>query len=363
MRKILFVVEAMGGGIVTYIVEMANKLSKNYDIYIAYGVREQTPDNIEDYFNERVHLIKVAAFSREINLKKDFKAMTELKKLEKKIRPDIIHLHSSKAGVLGRLVFSHNAKLFYTPHGYSFLMENISHKKQNFYRLVEKACTLRKCVIIACSPSEYEETLSLTKNSTCVSNGIDMKEINDILKEQTDIEKEKVFTVVTLGRVSNQKNPQLFNRIAQKFPNVKFVWIGKGELENELAAKNIEVTGWLKRKDALKRMAQADAFILPSRYEGLPMALLEAMYLKKPCIVSNVVGNKDVISERNGFLCTTFDDYASAVKRVLNGDYDKEKIRNAYDDILNTYNTDVMTKEYSQIYDRALEGQLKGYVG
>ena len=98
MRKILFVVEAMGGGIVTYIVEMANKLSKNYDIYIAYGVREQTPDNIEDYFNERVHLIKVAAFSREINLKKDFKAMTELKKLEKKIRPDIIHLHSSKAG-------------------------------------------------------------------------------------------------------------------------------------------------------------------------------------------------------------------------------------------------------------------------
>ena len=106
---------------------------------------------------------------------------------------------------------------------------------------------------------------------------------------------EHPFTVYTLGRICYQKKPTLFNEIAGSFPNVKFVWIGDGELRGELTSKNIEITGWADRSTAIRYAVNADVFLLPSRWEGLPISLLESMYMKKICVVSNVIGNRDVI--------------------------------------------------------------------
>ena len=58
-KKILYVVEAMGGGVFTYIVELANALSDKYEVYIAYATRKQTPQNYKEYFKDSVHLIEV----------------------------------------------------------------------------------------------------------------------------------------------------------------------------------------------------------------------------------------------------------------------------------------------------------------
>ena len=58
-KKILYIVEAMGGGVFTYIVDLANELVNSYDMYIAYAVRKQTPQNYKDYFDKRIHLIEV----------------------------------------------------------------------------------------------------------------------------------------------------------------------------------------------------------------------------------------------------------------------------------------------------------------
>jgi len=120
--KILYIVESLGGGVFSYIVDLSNELvKKNNDIYIAYGVRQQLPENYINYFDERIHLIKINNFVRSINFKKDSQAFFEIRKVKKEIQPDIIHLHSSKAGVLGRWAFNgHKIPLFYTPHGYSF---------------------------------------------------------------------------------------------------------------------------------------------------------------------------------------------------------------------------------------------------
>ena len=77
------------------------------------------------------------------------------------------------------------------------------------------------------------------------------------------------FTVFTLGRACVQKQPQLFNSIAELVPDARFVWIGNGELENELKAPNIEVTGWKPRQEALGMAKGADAFILCSLGEAI----------------------------------------------------------------------------------------------
>lgn len=64
-------------------------------------------------------------------------------------------------------------------------------------------------------------------------------------------------------------------------PEIEFVWIGDGELKSRLLADNIKVTGWVNKAKALDILNDTDIFLLTSLWEGLPMALLEAMYLKK----------------------------------------------------------------------------------
>ena len=351
-KKILYIVEAMGGGIFSYIVDLSNELINYYDIYIAYAVRKQTPQNYMDYFDKRINIIKVENFCRSINPIKDIKAMLELKQIEKKIKPDIIHLHSSKAGAIGRIAFNGKIPMFYTPHGYSFLMENCNAIKRILFKSIEYICAKRKCVTISCSAGEHLETLKLTKKAVYVNNGININEL------QKNIDKtEKInhpFTVFTLGRICYQKDPTLFNEIAKQLSDIRFIWIGDGELRNELNSSNIEVTGWVDRMKAIKYAVNADVFILPSRWEGLPISLLEAMYMKKICIVSNVIGNRDVIiNNYNGFICLNADDFIKKIKTVRINDFDGV-VENAHDEILKKYNTQIMASEYKDIYENSL---------
>lgn len=63
-KKILYIVEAMGGGVFTYIVDLANELVNKYDMYIAYAVRKQTPKNYKDYFDKRIHYFTAESLYR-----------------------------------------------------------------------------------------------------------------------------------------------------------------------------------------------------------------------------------------------------------------------------------------------------------
>lgn len=355
-KNILFVVEAMGGGVFTYIVELANALCNEFNITIAYATRPQTPVNYMEYFDKRVHLVKVENFCRSVNLKKDLKACIEIYKIAKEVKPDIIHLHSSKAGIIGRLVFAKTkAKLFYTPHGYSFLMQNYGSWKRFCFKVLEKLFAIKRCKTIACSEGEYKETLKITKNATFVNNGINTREIDSICTKSVKNGNGKV-TVFTLGRICNQKNPYLFNEIAELCPDMNFIWIGDGELREVLTAKNILISGWCNRNEALNWTCQADVFMLTSLWEGLPMSLLESMYLKKLCVVSDVIGNHDVIQNGiNGYVCTTAEEYANVLHQIT-PDNARSCQEKAHADIVNEYTIDVMSQKYIQIYNGGTHG-------
>lgn len=353
-KKILYFVEAFGGGVFTYLVNLTNELCDEYDIYIAYGLRKQTPKNLKKYFDKRIHLIKVQNYQRSISLLRDTKALLEMKRIANKVKPDIIHLNSSKAGILGRFLFRNSkVPVFYTPHGYSFLMADISNQKKAFYKLLEKAFAFKNIETIACSKGEYEITKELTSNATYVDNGINLKEFDGInMDHQTNFDHLKI---ATLGRISLQKNPVMFNRIAESFPNVDFIWIGDGELRDKLTTPNIKVTGWVDNKTALNYLADTDIFILTSLWEGLPMALLEAMYMKKICIVSDVVGNRDVIHNgQNGYICDSVSNYIEIVRKVKNKNNFDQVITNAKNEVINHYNSRIMAQQYKQIYKKHL---------
>ena len=347
-KKLLFVVEAMGGGVFTYIVDLANELIKTYEIYIAYALRSQTPKNYREYFDKRIHLIEVKNFTRSINPLKDLKAILEVRRIAEKVQPDIIHLHSSKAGVVGRITFNgKEVPLFYTPHGYSFLMENYKPMKRRMFHMIESVMAKRKCTTISCSPGEHQETLKLTKRATYVNNGINTTELDKMLAKVKIVD--HPFTVFTLGRICYQKNPELFNKIAEAMPETCFLWIGDGELRDELKSSNIEITGWVEREKALQLSMNADVFLLTSLWEGLPISLLESMYMKKLCVVNDVIGNHDVIHNgENGFVCRTVEDFKSAIET-----HERDLlITNACNDIQSIYNTIIMGEKYVEIYER-----------
>lgn len=355
-KKILHIVEAFGGGVFSMLSDLVNGIDNNYDNVIAYSERKETPQNYKEYFNKNTKFIKVNTMARKISFKNDLKALKELKRIIKEEKPDVIHLHSSKAGILGRLAISgRKVKMFYNPHGFSFLKQDDSKIKRKIYWIIEKFIAIinRNCTIVGCSKGEYEEAKKLSKNSICINNGIDTKKLKESitkLKKEIDIKNLKICTV---GRLGYQKNPQLFNEIAKQFPNLQFTWIGDGELKNELTSKNIKITGWQDRKNVLKLLNENDIFLLTSLWEGLPISLLEAMYLKKICIVSDVIGNQDVIiNEENGFLCRTLEDFTNTINNIECNNYHLAKVvNNANEDVEKMYSTEAMSENYIKCYE------------
>ncbi|EGP5048113.1 glycosyltransferase family 4 protein [Enterococcus faecium] len=197
--------------------------------------------------------------------------------------------------------------------------------------------------------ADHEETLKLTSNAMYVNNGIIVKNLAALIPAKPTKGTHR-FTIFTMGRICHQKNSKLFNDSAKAMPELRFVWIGDGELKDELSSENIEITGWVDREEALKLAVDSDVFILTSLGEGLPVSLLEAMYMKKICVVSNVIGNRDVIhNEVNGYVCDGLDDLLKSMEIIRNNNQDSI-IENAYQDVINEYNTEVMAETYLSIY-------------
>lgn len=301
--KIIHVMECFAGGTFNFLVDLTNELSNEEHIVIYGTNRENTPKKFRDLFNENVKFIEWKTAQREMNPLKDIKALWELYIILKNIEDiDIIHLHSSKAGFLGRIVsflLGKSKKTIYTPHAISFLRLDVSSKKRKIFIWMEKFASFFGGKIVACSQSEKEAIEEQgIKNVTFINNGIKPLQIEKKVNTSDKI------TIISVGRLSIQKNPKLFNDIALEFidnPNIQFIWCGDGELKSELTSPNIKCTGWIERKTLENYLANADIYLSTSLWEGLSLSVLEAMSIGLPVILSNCVGNRDLVQD-NGFL-------------------------------------------------------------
>ncbi len=320
--KVLHISETFAAGVYTYIKDI-NQFFKDIpevDSYVIYsGNRKDTDrDKFNTDFPKSTKLIEVS-MTREISPLKDLKSIVKLFKEIRKIKPDVIHLHSSKAGVIGRIASKScpSAKLYYTPNGYSFLREDVSNFRKNIYRFIEKYSNkIFGGVTIACGDTEFEYAKKMG-NAFLVRNGV---EISSVYKFKNYNESNKeAFFVGTMGRLSPQKNPSLFNEIALRLPNIHFIWIGDGELYNQITAENVTITGWMEREKALENVNKFDLYIQTSLWEGLPFTIIEAMILEKPIVANNVIGNKDAVKHGyNGFLCDSLEEFVKYIDKLRN---------------------------------------------
>lgn len=316
--KIVHVMECFAGGTFNFLVDLTSELSNEEHIVIYGTNRENTPKNFKDLFNKNVKFIEWKTAQREMKPLKDIKALWELYSILKKIdNIDVIHLHSSKAGFFGRIVsflLGKSKKTIYTPHAISFLRLDVSSKKRKIFIWMEKFASFFGGKIVACSQSEKEviEEQGI-KNVTFINNGIKPLEIEKKVNTSDKI------TIISVGRLSIQKNPKLFNDIALEFidnPNIQFIWCGDGELKSELTSPNIKCTGWIERKKLENYLANADIYLSTSLWEGLPLSVLEAMSIGLPVVLSNCIGNKDLVVN-NGFLYNNKIDCIENINKLL----------------------------------------------
>ena len=302
---------------------------------------------------ERGLQFKLKNMVKPIKPKKDIFVFFELKKVIKQFKPDVIHLHSSKAGVLGRLVaFPHCKKVVYTVHGF----DSIRLKYRVFLPL-EKILQHFCGAIVGVSDYDNKNLKSekIKKNVSTVYNGIDEKSI--VPSKQLPVRTDKK-TVLTIARISPQKKIQMFLDVARKLPEYDFIWLG-GDPEHaveELPSvydipSNAHLLGDV--PNASNYINLCDLFALFSNFEGLPMTIIEAMSQKKAVVASDVGGIYELVDDSNGRLIENDVEKAcEAIKQILSDDELRSKMEDeSYKKFLASFTLEKMWNGYKTIYE------------
>lgn len=318
---IVHIVEPFAAGIAVFVKSLTETMPDDVHI-IVHGERKKeiAAREVKKIFPQRnIRFIKWRSAQRAVHPLKDFMAFSELykilRRLKKKNLVDAVHLHSSKSGLLGRAACRMAAidNVVYTPNGAPFLSGRNT-LANYFYQQLEKIGHGLGGKVICCSESELKAYNKIGIKAHYVNNGISMQShpqpVNNVNKQK--------FRIITSGRIVAQKNPYLFNTIAsyfQEFEDFEFIWAGDGTERAVLKANNITVTGWLPTQEVKNLVTQADIYLSTSVYEGLSFAVLEALALKKPMLLSDCVGNMDVI--KSGLNGDLFTNETEAIIKVL----------------------------------------------
>ncbi|HAM34760.1 MAG TPA: hypothetical protein DEB40_00155 [Elusimicrobia bacterium] len=325
--KVLEVLECGGpGGTGNQVAAICNGLDpRRFDAVLVYAVRPgEDPEQYRGQVPGAKTAYHVPDMVREISLGRDLKAFVRLCSIMRREAPDAVHAHSSKAGVLARLAawLTGAPRVFYSPHGYSFLQTDRSPASRLLYRAAEWSVSWIG-EIVAVSPSEARLARSLNWGNpvhTVCDPYLGPAEPPPPLPHEG-------LALGACGRLTAARNPEAFVRLAAGLrrarPDARFIWIGGGEQEEDIRRLaherglqgNLEITGWLKPEQALEKMRELDILVHYSRWEGLPNAVLEAMALGLPVVASDAPGNQDaVIPDVTGLLAR---DEASLLRAAL----------------------------------------------
>lgn len=328
--KVLHITQSVGG-VETYLRQVIQNIDRSkFDLSIASC--EPSLEKLCALHEVPYHSIKM---SRGFNPFTDLVSIFKIRALIKKHKPALVHLHSSKAGFVGRIGAKFaGCKSLFTPHGMSYLSFT-GLKRMMFFtlELVGKKFTHK---ILAISQSEanrciYELGIA-EKDIYVIPNSMTIPVVPQLVPDKLG-QLEGEVKIGTIGRLTPQKNPLQFvdiaNSVIKGNDKVHFYFLGAGfhdhlgkEVDERVKYYGIEKNFHLIEKGdstiALNFLRQIDIFLLPSIFEGLPYALLEAMLEGVPCIVSKCDGNNDVIDNNdNGYACLITDEFVAVITKLI----------------------------------------------
>lgn len=335
MKKIVIISEVNVFGLQDHILNLLSYLLKqDCQVYFLYG-KERLGKEVKLFLaeNPTINSYEIDSLKRKIGIN-DLASFFKIKKILRSINPDIVHCHSSKAGLSGRIAAKMvgSCKVIYSPHGYYFLDPNKNIIKSKIYFYAEKLLSkmFTDCTI-ATSRGEYScyKNMKLDQLEKCVliENGIeDISILPQTISSQSK-EEQDFKNIVWMGRFTNQKNPMeavaIFNDLVKINHDFKFYLYGDGDLLNA-CKKHVENKEYINKKIFFmgktdmpnESIARANILLSTSLYEGLPYTLIKALCLSKPIVASDVVGNSDcVLDNDNGYLYD-LGDINTVVKKI-----------------------------------------------
>lgn len=380
MKKRIMYITQSNGGVAKYLEMLFKYMDRsNYEQILVY----LTEYDYEKYkFDNIVDNIEFVDMCREINPIKDVKSIMKINKLIKKYNPDIIYVHSSKGGALGRIANIITRKpIIYNAHGWAFNME-VSKLKKLVYRIIEKELAKITDYIITISDQERKSALV---NKICkeeklkvIFNGIDIEKydrwkMNSCdFREKYGIPKDAiVFGMV--GRISKQKAPDIFiksaAKIKEQIQNSFFIIVGDGEdrksidkmVENLGLNESVLITGWV--DNTFEYISTFDIAMLLSRWEGFGLAIAEYMVSNKPIIATNVDAIPNLIENNVSGLLISKDSIdecvESAIKLITNEELNKRITLNADKKVRNMFNIRRVSCDHKKLFNYILNSDRK----
>jgi glycosyltransferase involved in cell wall biosynthesis len=348
--RVLHVVEAFGGGVFEQIRHLTARLpSHSVTTGIAYGERPETPAHLEEMISPAVALFPLPWTERTVL--SQLRAARALSRLYADWRPDVIHLHSSFAGLLGAITAPRSTPTVYTPHGYSFTMANHGPLIRAVFGSVERFIASRMTAIGAVSRSEADLAIRvapLTKVFV-INNGV--PELDDPVPRRTAPCPGRP-SVVAMGRLAPQQRPQETAEILRSVADIADVaWIGDGRepVDREpIERAGVTVTGWLPRDQAVKRLLEADIYVHWAAWDGQPLSVLEAMAMDSVVVCSDIPPLRDIIPDSQRF--NTTEETAARIRAILSDKHLYAQCLDSQEAIRSRYSANRMTARWANTY-------------
>ena len=300
-------------------------------------------------------------------IKEMISSYKEIKEICKENKYDILHCHSPIGGVLARFAFKEfrkkGGKLIYTAHGFHFF-KGAPIKNWLIFYPIEKLCARYTDCLITINKEDYKIAQKFkTKKVTYIPGiGIDTEKIKNIKRDREILNKFGIkdeVVLVSVGELSDRKNHKVILEALEKIED-DYIYIicGQGEKKEELVnlSKKLKIQNKVKflgyRQDIKEILKASDIFCFPSKQEGLPVALMEAMASGLPVVCSNIRGNSDLIEEKKGgYLLEYNNSYEFLIKihELINNDslrkemgefnlekikdFDRKKVNNLMEEI------------------------------
>ena len=317
----------------------------------------------------------------------DLRALLGLTALFKRLRPHIVHTHSSKAGILGRAA----ARLARVPivvhsiHGFGF-NDRQPGLLRSLLLALERRAARSTTHFIAVSRANLERGVALgilaREKATLIRSGVMLDRFqaagraagrDETLRAGGGLRRELGLSqsapvVGMIACLKPQKSPLTFVEVAARlvaeFPDASFVLAGDGELRERVLARaaalglggRLHVLGW--RRDVPRVMAALDVLVLTSLWEGLPKVLPEAIAAGVPIVATAVDGALDILEDGvNGFLCAPGDaeGMASRVTRLLRDPTLRREVAARARSVLPQFDIDAMVRAQERLYRELLE--------
>lgn len=369
--RILHVAQA-AGGVDRYIRMLLKYLDKEKFeniLVCSQDFHEEDYRDLVDSF-EQVEMTRAIGGS-------DLKAIKRVRALIKKYNPDIVYAHSSKAGAIARAAdIGLRNRCVYNPHGWAFNMR-CSAKKKAMYTAIEKIaapfCDKIICISDAEKQSALDKKICREDKLQVIFNGVDIESyengVRGAIKRKDLNIPEDAFVVGMVGRMSPQKAPDVFVKMAKQVkdevPNAHFIIVGNGNQEDEIRkyaedngfSNSLHITGWV--DNPMSYVELFDVACLLSRWEGFGLALPEYMMAGKPIVASRVDAIPNIIRNgENGLLVEVDDDIGAskAVLRILREDGLRKKIvSQGLEDVHNRFNARRVSEEHSKLFNKEMD--------